>query len=92
MVRGQDIEEIIPFPVWIIPFLFSKLFLDLLVKVRKRSFLVGAQDVGVIIELCSILTFTGGRVGSVEELTLILTSDSSRVGVKVGLCLEKMKP
>ena len=46
-------------------------------------------------ELCSIVTFTGGWVGGwvggVDELTLKLTSASTRVGVEVGLSLAKIR-
>ena len=30
MIRGQEVKEIIPFPVWIIPFLVLKINFELL--------------------------------------------------------------
>ena len=52
MIGGQEIGEIIPYPVLIIPFPVSKLVMNSLVKFRnslQKTFLIRGQKVGEII-------------------------------------------
>ena len=53
MIGGQEVREIIPFPILKFHFLYSKQILDLLnqklEKYCKRRFLIGAQEVGEFI-------------------------------------------